>query len=101
MPRNKKDTPSAYPPWAEKIAQLRKRLHLSQAELGSQLQYSAMAVSRWERGLQEPPADCYIKLGDLTGNPDCWFFWERAGLNSSTIMRFLPEKKRIFPESFF
>jgi SOS-response transcriptional repressor LexA len=101
MPRKKKDRQSSTPSWAEKIAQLRKRLHLSQAELGSQLQYSAMAVSRWERGMQEPGADCYIKLGDLAGSPDCWYFWECAGLNSSTIMRVLPEEKRIFPKSVF
>jgi hypothetical protein len=88
-------------PWAENIAHLRKRLHLSQAALGNQLHDSAMAVSRWERGLQEPSADCYIKLGDLAGNPDCWIFWERAGLSSSTVMRALPEEKRIFPKSVF
>lgn len=92
---------SPLPAWADKVSQLRKRLNLSQAELGSQLQYSAMAISRWERGLQEPPADCYIKLGELAGSPDCWYFWERAGLNSSTIMRLLPERKRIFPKSVF
>ena len=60
-----------------------------------------MAVSRWERGIQEPPADCYIKLGDLAGSPDCWIFWERAGLKSSDVMRVLPRDKRLFPKSTF
>jgi len=89
------------PEWAEQIGKLRQRLKLSQSRLGQQLQYSAMAISRWERGLQEPPADSYIKLGDLAGNPDCWYFWERAGLKSSDVIRALPAQKRVFPKSPF
>src|SRR5712671_4384682 len=100
MPRKSSKRRST-PEWAEQIEQLRHRLNLSQSRLGQQLQYSAMAISRWERGLQEPPADCYIKLGDLAGNPDCWFFWERAGLKSSDVMRVLPKGKGIFPKSSF
>jgi len=91
----------AIPEWAEQIEKLRRRLNLSQSRLGQQLQYSAMAISRWERGLQEPPADSYIKLGDLAGNPDCWYFWERAGLKSSDVIRALPLDKRLFPKSTF
>jgi SOS-response transcriptional repressor LexA len=87
--------------WASQVEKLRRRLGLTQAGLGHELQYSAMAVSRWERGLQEPPADCYIKLGDLAGNPDCWYFWERAGLKSSKVLSVLPQDKRIFPKSTF
>jgi SOS-response transcriptional repressor LexA/DNA-binding XRE family transcriptional regulator len=89
------------PEWADRIRMLRVQLKLSQSALGQQLQYSAMAISRWERGLQEPPADCYIKLGELAGNPDCWYFWERAGLKSSEVIRFLPKDKRLFPKSAF
>jgi SOS-response transcriptional repressor LexA len=91
----------ATPEWAEQIEKLRRRLGLSQSRLGQQLQYSAMAISRWERGMQEPPADCYIKLGDLAGNPDCWYFWERAGLKSSDVIRALPLNKKVFPKSPF
>jgi SOS-response transcriptional repressor LexA len=91
----------AIPEWAEQIEKLRRRLNLSQSRLGQQLQYSAMAISRWERGLQEPPADSYIKLGDLAGNPDCWYFWGRAGLKSSDVIRALPIDKRLFPKSTF
>ncbi len=91
----------ALPDWAVRVENLRHQLKLSQSGLGQQLQYSAMAVSCWERGLQEPPADCYIKLGELAGNPDCWYFWERAGLKSSEVVRALPRDKRLFPKSFF
>ena len=89
------------PDWASRVEGLRHRLKLSQSGLGQQLQYSAMAVSRWERGLQEPPADSYIKLGELAGAPDCWYFWERAGLKSSNVLRVLPESRKFFPRSTF
>src|ERR1700731_3166948 len=76
--------------WAERIIPLRRRLKMSQSELGKQLNSSAMAVSRWERGVQEPPANVYIQLGNLTGDPECWYFWGRAGLHSEDLMRVLP-----------
>ena len=49
-----------------------------------------MAVSRWERGIQEAPADISIQLGNLTGDPECWFFWAQAGLHSDDLMRVMP-----------
>jgi len=76
--------------WAKRILALRRRLQISQSELGKQMNASAMAVSRWERGVQEPPADIYIQLGNLTGDPECWYFWGRAGLTSEDLMRVLP-----------
>jgi SOS-response transcriptional repressor LexA len=76
--------------WAGRIITLRRRLKMSQSQLGNQLNSSAMAVSRWERGVQEPPADISIQLGNLTGDPECWFFWGRAGLHSEDLMRVLP-----------
>jgi SOS-response transcriptional repressor LexA len=76
--------------WAGRINVLRHRLGLSQSELGRQLNSSAMAVSRWERGVQEPPANINIQLGNLTGDPECWYFWDRAGLHSEDLMRVLP-----------
>ena len=63
---------------------------ISQSELGKQLNCSAMAVSRWERGVLEPPANIYIRLGNMTGDPECWYFWGRAGLHSGDLMRVLP-----------
>jgi SOS-response transcriptional repressor LexA len=76
--------------WAARIIALRRRLQVSQSELGKQMNSSAMAVSRWERGVQEPPASVYIQLGNLTGDPECWYFWARAGLQSEDLMRVLP-----------
>src|SRR5271155_6243326 len=76
--------------WAKRIITLRRRLQMSQSELGQQMNASAMAVSRWERGVQEPPANIYIQLGNLTGDPECWYFWGRAGLSNQDLMRVLP-----------
>src|SRR5207248_4074296 len=71
-----------YLEWASRIIALRRRMGISQSELGKQLNSSAMAVSRWERGVQDPPANIYIQLGNITGDPECWYFWGRAGLHS-------------------
>jgi len=84
------NTSGPKPEWAKRIFTLRRRLQISQSELGQQMNASAMAVSRWERGVQEPPANIYIQLGNLTGDPECWYFWGRAGLTSDDLMRVLP-----------
>ena len=58
-----------------------------------------MAVSRWERGAQEPPAEWYIQLGNLAGDPECWYFWGRAGLRSADLMQVFPSARgRMRPE---
>jgi len=49
-----------------------------------------MSVSRWERGILKVPADLYIKLGNVAGDPLCWYFWGHAGLRSEDVMRVLP-----------
>jgi DNA-binding XRE family transcriptional regulator len=82
------------PDWAGRITKLRERLGLSQAALGARLHYSPMAVSRWERGAKEPSAQCWIQLGNLAGDPDCWLFWSRAGLKSADVSRMFPEGRR-------
>ena len=81
---------TATPEWSRKIETLRHRLSHSQGTLAKELNTSPMTISRWERGAQEPPADMYIQLGNLAGDPECWYFWERAGLHSADLMRVLP-----------
>ena len=80
--------------WAQQIRELRQRLHLSQGDLARSLDCSAMTVSRWENGQLAPTARHYIELGKLAGKPDCWFYWEKAGLQSSDVLRVLPERER-------
>src|SRR6266481_7287203 len=89
-PRNKTKA-TTKPDWASMISRLRQRLDLSQTSFGQEVHSSAMGVSRWERGAQEPPSHSYIELGNLAGDPDCWFFWGRAGLRSEDLMRVMPK----------
>jgi SOS-response transcriptional repressor LexA len=86
------------PDWASTISRLRTRLGLSQTIFGHEVHSSAMGVSRWERGAQEPPSHSYIELGNLAGDPDCWYFWGRAGLRSEDLMRVLPKLRGRFPQ---
>ena len=82
--------------WAKKIGLLRARLNLSQSTFGRELRCSGMTVSRWERGSLEPTARSYIELGSLAGHPDCWYFWERAGLRIDDLMKVLPAARQNF-----
>jgi SOS-response transcriptional repressor LexA/DNA-binding XRE family transcriptional regulator len=90
----RKSNPSTGPPWAKAIRALRASLALNQSDFGSRIGFSAMAVSRWERGAQEPPSHGYIALGNLALDSSCWFFWERAGLRSENVLRVLPATER-------
>ena len=78
------------------ITRLRRQLGQSQTAFGHEVGSSAMGVSRWERGAQEPPSHSYIELGNLAGDPGCWFFWGRAGLRSEDLMRVLPKLRNRF-----
>jgi len=82
-----------------KIKDLRESRSLSQSQFGSKLGVSAMAISRWERGAAEPSGEMYIGLGNMAGDPLCWFFWKRAGLRLSDVTRVLPGTQRRFAES--
>src|ERR1700730_4321367 len=90
----RKPIPPGRPPWAKAIRALRLRLELNQAGLGARIGFSAMTVSRWERGAQEPPSHGYIGFGKLSRDTECWFFWERAGLRSEDVLRVLPTIQR-------
>lgn len=71
--------------WAKCIAELRKKLQLTQTELAGKLGVTAMTVSRWERGLVEPTAGGYIALGNLADPKRSWYFWRRAGLSEQKL----------------
>jgi SOS-response transcriptional repressor LexA len=90
MPRVVGKSTRLQPDWAKLIRELRQELDLNQEELGRRLHYSAMAISRWERGEQEPTNRGYIELGNLAGDPDCWYFWGRAGLHNENLLRVVP-----------
>jgi len=81
----------AQPEWAESIVRLRTALVLNQVAFGNVFHCSAMAVSRWERGISEPPSHIYIGMGNLAGDPLCWYFWGRAGLSKEDLLRVIPQ----------
>jgi SOS-response transcriptional repressor LexA len=88
------DRTTPRPVWAAKIHELREHLGLNQTSFGHKLQSSAIAVCRWERGVQEPSSHSYIEIGNLAGDPGCWYFWERAGLRSEDVMKVMPAIER-------
>jgi DNA-binding XRE family transcriptional regulator len=77
------------PGWAIRINLLRNRLHLNQTDFGRMLHCSSMAISRFERGLQKPPADCFIALGKLAGSRSGWYFWHMAGVTVRDVRRMM------------
>jgi SOS-response transcriptional repressor LexA len=96
MPRKSETTP---PEWSLRIEDVRHSRKLNQAKFGAKLGVSAMAVSRWERGMAEPSGEKYIRLGNMAGDPLCWVFWKRAGLRLSDVTRVLPLARRRFAEN--
>jgi SOS-response transcriptional repressor LexA len=86
------------PEWSQKIATFRRALKLSQSEFAKRLGSSTMAVSRWERGIQKVPANVYVQLGNLAGDPLCWYFWGCAGLRTVDVMRVLPAARQRLQE---
>jgi DNA-binding XRE family transcriptional regulator len=93
MPKRKRKE-RAPTEWSQQIRNLRQKLGISQGELARTLDCSAMTVSRWENGQLAPTAGYYLQLGKLAGKQDCWFYWGRAGLQSSDIMPVLNERER-------
>ena len=53
----------------QRISHCRKKLHISQEELGSRLGISRQAVSKWERGEAAPSTANLLALGRLYGVP--------------------------------
>ena len=101
MPKGTQKSKPSSPDWANPIRELRHKLRLNQVELGQRLHYSAMAISRWERGEQEPTDRGYIELGNLAGDPDCWYFWGRAGLHNENLLRVMPVLRERLQKSRF
>jgi len=74
---------------------------LNQSEFADRLDYSAMALSRWESGRHEPTSRAYLQMGNLAQGKESTWFWTRAGMNTSDLARMFPErpqKKAHFPD---
>ena len=51
--------------YAARITDLRKKVNLTQAELGEKLNVTPQAVSKWENGLSEPDIETLKKMSEL------------------------------------
>ncbi len=86
--------------WQLEILKLRKSLgpKVSQQEACERLAHITGGVNvaqsvwaMWEKGKREPTTAQYVSLGKLAGPPECWFFFERAGLSKSDIYRLMAD----------
>ena len=53
----------------QRISLYRKKLHISQEELGARLGVSRQAVSKWESGASDPSTSNLLALAKLYGVP--------------------------------
>lgn len=81
-----KETP---PDWAQRVAELRRKLGLKQVEFAKLFGVTQPAVSRWERGEVEPSLENYIRMGNMAAQPDCYWFWQKAGVDVERIRKML------------
>src|ERR1022692_3955028 len=77
--------PVTPPDWALRVRALRKNLHLKQVEFAAHFSVTQAAVSRWENGAKEPSPENYIRMGNIAREPECFWFWKKAGLDLSRI----------------
>ena len=75
---------------AKRIKALRLYLKDSRGALANKVGVSEEKVALWESGTEQPSPNFYIKLGNIAGEPSCWYFWEQAGLYSGEFMQVLP-----------
>lgn len=73
------------PEWSKQIRSLISRLGISQIRLAKLLGVSPVTVNRWVKGSYEPTSASYVRMGNLLGLPGAAYFWERAGLDLSTV----------------
>jgi len=81
----------AFKDWHQEVKRLRESLDLSQTAFARVLGVTQEFVSNWEHGKKEPSNERYIQMAKMPRLPDCWFFFEKAGLNRSDIYRLMPE----------
>jgi DNA-binding XRE family transcriptional regulator len=62
------------------VNELRSELQLNQADFGTKLGVTAMSVSRWEAGQNDPPAECVVRMAKMADPKRFWFFLGQVGL---------------------
>ena len=77
------------PGWAKRVVELRRKLGLKQVEFAEKFGVTQPAVSRWETGEMEPALENYIRMGNIADEPDCYWFWQKAGVDVERIRKLL------------
>lgn len=71
---------------AQAVRTLRQRLGLNQTDFAVKVGVSAMSVSRWEAGQNDPPAECIVNMAKLAHSLDeFWYFLRQVGLKKSDL----------------
>jgi hypothetical protein len=78
------------PDWSKKIKALRRYLQTDRAQFARSVAYPVKKITLWEQGIEEPSAAAYVTLGNLAGEPSCWYFWTKARLYRDTPMPVMP-----------
>ncbi len=71
----------------------------TQAQFAKSFGVTQSMISAWEAGRDTPSAEIWIKLGELAGYPDCYWFYARAGLDPQKLLAATEKlfKERIQP----
>jgi transcriptional regulator with XRE-family HTH domain len=84
-----------------KIAEARKKINISQAQLAERLFISSQAVGKWERGESMPDIITFNRLGEILG-VDLNYFSDSfqstprlLSLRMSSLMNCHPERKSL------
>jgi len=63
------------------VVELREQLGLNQRDFADKFGVSAMAVSRWESGANDPPGKCVVQMAKMAKSPNAyWSFLGALGL---------------------
>lgn len=63
------------------VIELREQLSMNQRDFADKFGVSAMAVSRWESGANDPPGKCLVQMAKLAKSPAAyWSFLAAIGL---------------------
>ncbi len=64
------------------VLRARMKLELSQSDFAKKVGVTAMSVSRWESGANDPPARCVVQMAKMSDdNTSFWHFLNHIGLS--------------------
>jgi DNA-binding transcriptional regulator YiaG len=67
---------------AANVSDLREKLGMNQRDFADKFGVSAMAVSRWESGANDPPGKCLVEMARMSKTaPAFWTFLGALGLS--------------------